>query len=156
MIAVVQRVTSAGVAVEATGYAARIGPGLCILLGVEQGDGEPEADWIADKLASLRIFRDEDDRMNRSVIDTRGEILLISQFTLLGDCRKGNRPSFVQAAPPEVAEPLYERVAKRLRDRHDLTVQMGVFGAMMMISIENDGPVTLIVERRPAEASENG
>lgn len=153
MIAVVQRVTSAGVAVEATGYAARIGPGLCILLGVEQGDGEQEADWIADKLASLRIFRDEDDRMNRSVIDTRGEVLLISQFTLLGDCRKGNRPSFVQAAPPEVAEPLYERVAKRLRDRHDLTVQMGVFGAMMMISIENDGPVTLIVERRPKMCS---
>lgn len=156
MIAVVQRVTSAGVSVEATGYAARIGHGLCILLGVEQGDTAREADWIADKLASLRIFRDEEGRMNRSIIDIGGEVLLISQFTLLGDCRKGNRPSFIQAAPPEVAEPLYEHVAKRLREEHSLPVAMGIFGAIMMISIENDGPVTLIVERRPAETSENG
>ncbi len=151
MIAVIQRVRRANVAVEATGYHAAINSGLCILLGVEVGDEIAQAEWIAEKIAALRIFRDDDGRMNRSVKEVGGEILLISQFTLAGDCRKGNRPSFVRAAPPEVAEPLYEHVARMFTSRHGLSVMTGQFGAMMMVSIENDGPVTLILERRPAD-----
>jgi len=150
MIAVVQRVTEAAVTVEAEDYHAAIGHGLCILLGVETGDTTGEAAWMAGKLAKLRIFRDEHDRMNRSVQDIGGEVLLISQFTLAGDCTKGNRPSFIRAAEPAVGESLYEHLAMLLRDEHNLPVKMGVFGAMMQVSLTNDGPVTLIVERKSA------
>ena len=114
MIAVVQRVTEASVEVEATGYHASIGLGLCILLGIEQGDTEAEAHWLAGKLSRLRIFRDDQDKMNRSVVDVEGEVLLISQFTLAGNCEKGNRPSFVNAADPEQGEKLYDLVAMML------------------------------------------
>jgi len=119
----------------------RIGPGLLVLLGVKRGDTEEQADKLARKLLALRIFEDDDGRMNRSVEDVHGQILCVSQFTLYGDARKGNRPSFVDAAPPEEAEPLYERVRAALHD-----AQGGRFGAHMEVELVNDGPVTLVVE----------
>lgn len=144
MIAVVQRVSRASVTVEAEHYRAEIGAGLCVLLGVENGDDDAQAAWMAGKLARLRIFRDDDDRMNRSVQDIGGSILLVSQFTLAGDCSKGNRPSFIKAAAPDEGIRLYERVATQLRS-HDVPVETGIFGAMMDVELVNDGPVTLIV-----------
>jgi D-aminoacyl-tRNA deacylase len=119
---------------------AEIGPGLVVLVGVGRGDGPAEADRLAAKLAALRIFEDGDGRMNLNVRDAGGEVLCVSQFTLYGDTRKGNRPSFVEAARPEEAEPLYERV------REALGAQGGSFGARMAVSLVNDGPVTLMVE----------
>jgi D-tyrosyl-tRNA(Tyr) deacylase len=119
---------------------ARIGPGLLVLLGVRRGDSEVEADRLASKLLALRVFEDDAGRMNLSVRDVGGELLCVSQFTLYGDTRKGNRPSFVDAAPPDEAEPLYERV------RSALGAQGGVFGAQMAVSLTNDGPVTLLIE----------
>ncbi len=139
MRALVQRVSQASVAVDGERIAS-VGPGLLVLLGVRRGDGEREADWIVRKLLALRIFEDDDGRMNRSVEDAGGEILCVSQFTLHGDARKGNRPSFVDAAPPGEAEPLYERV------RAGLGAQGGRFGARMQVELVNDGPVTLLVE----------
>ena len=139
MRALVQRVSEASVTVDGE-EVSRIGPGLRVLLGVRRGDGEAEADGIARKLLALRIFEDGDGKMNLSVADTGGEVLCVSQFTLLGDTRKGNRPSFVDAAPPEEAEPLYERV------RDALGAQGGVFGARMAVALVNDGPVTLLLE----------
>jgi D-aminoacyl-tRNA deacylase len=135
----VQRVSRASVSVDGETIAS-IGSGLVVLLGVRRGDGEAEADRIADKLLKLRIFEDAEGRMNLSLGDAGGEILCVSQFTLYGDAGKGNRPSFVEAAPPEVAEPLYERV----RDR--LGAQGGSFGARMAVELVNDGPVTLLIE----------
>ena len=119
---------------------ARIGPGLLVLLGVRQGDGEAEADRLAGKLLRLRVFEDAEGRMNLDVGQAGGEILCVSQFTLYGDVRKGNRPSFVDAAPPQHAEPLYERV------REALNAQGGIFGARMEVSLVNHGPVTLLLE----------
>ena len=119
---------------------ARIGAGLLVFLGVKNGDGTDEADRIAGKLSRLRIFEDSEGRMNLSVADVGGEVLCVSQLTLYGDSRKGNRPSFVEAAPPEQAEPLYERV------REALGAEGGVFGARMRVSLVNDGPVTILVE----------
>ena len=139
MRALVQRVSDASVTVEGK-EVARIGRGLLVLLGVRQGDGEAEADRIAAKLLALRIFEDDAGKMNLSVGDVGGDVLCVSQFTLYGDTRKGNRPSFVDAAPPEEAEPLYERV------RGALGAQGGVFGARMAVSLTNDGPVTLLIE----------
>lgn len=133
--------------VQAEGYRTGIGPGLCVLLAVERGDGEAEAVWMARKLAKLRVFADEHRSMNRSVRETGGEVLLVSQFTLAADCTKGNRPSFDAAAAPEQARILFDRVAHQLRTEHDLTVECGVFGAMMQVSLTNDGPVTLIVRK---------
>ena len=119
---------------------ARIGAGLLVLLGVRRGDGVEEADRIARKVRALRVFEDPEGRMNLSLEDVEGEVLCVSQFTLYGDARKGNRPSFVDAAPPEHAEPLYEHV------REALDAKGGVFGARMSVSLVNDGPVTLLVE----------
>jgi D-tyrosyl-tRNA(Tyr) deacylase len=119
---------------------AAIGPGLLVLLGVRRGDGPEQADRLARKLLALRIFEDSEGRMNRSVAEAGGELLCVSQFTLYGNARKGNRPSFVDAAPPEQAEPLYERV------REALGAQGGSFGARMAVELVNDGPVTLLVE----------
>ena len=147
MIAVVQRVREASVTVEADGYRAAIGRGLCVLLAVERGDDEAAAEWIARKLANLRIFPDEHHNMNRSVQDIGGEILLISQFTLAGDCARGNRPSFDAAAEPEAGRALYERVGQQLRAEHGLPVACGIFGAMMLVGLVNEGPVTVIVRR---------
>ncbi|MHC4416639.1 MAG: D-aminoacyl-tRNA deacylase [Planctomycetota bacterium] len=148
MIAVVQRVREASVTVKADGYHAQIGRGLCVLLAVERGDTEQQADWMAKKLAQLRLFPDEQDKINRSVLDIRGEMLLISQFTLAGDPSKGNRPSFVGAAEPDLGRRLYERVADRVRVDHGVPVSTGVFGAAMLVSLVNDGPVTLIVQKK--------
>ncbi len=120
--------------------AARIGPGLLVFLGVKVEDGPEQADRIAGKLRRLRIFEDAEGRMNLSLDDVGGEVLCVSQFTLYGDARKGNRPSFVEAAAPEQAEPLYERV------RDALGARGGVFGARMQVSLVNDGPVTILVE----------
>jgi D-tyrosyl-tRNA(Tyr) deacylase len=137
--ALVQRVSEASVTVEGEEIA-RIGPGLLVLLGVRGGDGEAEADRLAAKLLALRVFEDADGKMNLNVGDAGGELLCVSQFTLYGDTRKGNRPSFVDAAAPEVAEPLYERV------RAALGANGGAFGARMAVALVNDGPVTLLVE----------
>jgi D-tyrosyl-tRNA(Tyr) deacylase len=156
MIAVVQRVREASVSVEAEGYDARIGPGLCVLLAVERGDTEQPADWMANKLARLRIFADGQGRMNRSVLDTGGEVLLISQFTLAGDCSRGHRPSFDNAAEPRLGRHLYERVARRLAEEPGITVKTGIFGAMMQVSLVNDGPVTVILQRRDPPAAASG
>lgn len=152
MIAVVQRAREASVTVDAQQYRAAIDRGLCVLLGVVDGDAEAEAQWMAGKIARLRIFNDDDGRMNRSVQDVGGSILLISQFTLAGDCAKGNRPSFVHAAAPEPGERLYERVGALLRDEHDLPVRTGIFGAMMDVQLVNEGPVTIILDRPPGAA----
>jgi D-tyrosyl-tRNA(Tyr) deacylase len=139
MRALVQRVKEASVTVESE-RVAQIGPGMLVLLGVKQGDTEQQADHIARKLAALRIFEDDSGRMNLDIGQTDGEILLVSQFTLYADTRKGNRPSFVTAAPPAEAEPLYERVRAALR------AQGGSFGAHMEVALVNDGPVTVLVE----------
>jgi D-aminoacyl-tRNA deacylase len=137
MRALVQRVARAAVRVEGAEVAA-IGPGLLVLLGVTHDDTEAQADRLADKLRALRIFPDADGRMNEPLGDR--EVLCVSQFTLYGDARKGNRPSYVEAARPEHAEPLYERVCARLG------AQRGVFGALMEVELVNDGPVTLLLE----------
>jgi len=139
MRALVQRVSSASVTVEEE-RVAQIGPGLLVLLGVRRGDSEAEADRIARKVLALRVFDDDEGRMNRSVEDVGGELLCVSQFTLYGDVRKGNRPSYVDAAPPEEAEPLYERA------RAALGAQGGRFGARMAVELVNDGPVTILLE----------
>ena len=121
-----------------------IGPGLLVLLGVRRGDTAEAADKLARKLLALRIFEDDDGKMNRSVVDAGGEVLCVSQFTLYGDARKGNRPSFVDAAPPEEAEPLYERFCACLREL-GIPVEQGVFGAKMAVELVNDGPVTILL-----------
>jgi D-tyrosyl-tRNA(Tyr) deacylase len=139
MRALVQRVTRASVTVAGEPVAS-IGPGLLVLLGVRRGDGDEQADRLVRKLRALRIFEDGEGRMNRSVEDAGGELLCVSQFTLYGDARKGNRPSFVDAAAPAEAERLYERV------RAGLGAQGGRFGAHMQVELVNDGPVTLLVE----------
>ena len=138
MRAVVQRVSSAAVTVDGEEIAS-IGHGLLVLVGVHRNDGEPQADQMARKLLALRIFEDGQGRMNRSVADVPGEVLCVSQFTLLADTRKGNRPSFVEAAAPDRAEPLYERL------REGLGARGGRFGARMEVALVNDGPVTVLV-----------
>ena len=147
MRSVVQRVARAAVRVDRQ-VVGEIGHGLLVLLGVAGGDSDADARWMADKLAQLRIFEDEGGKMNRSVQDVGGGVLLVSQFTLLGDARKGNRPSFVGAAPPEEANALYESVAALLRAR-GLPVAQGVFRAHMEVESVNDGPVTLLLDSRP-------
>ncbi|MGQ9896439.1 MAG: D-aminoacyl-tRNA deacylase [Acidobacteriota bacterium] len=142
---VIQRVTQAAVTVERR-LVGRCGRGLCVLIGVKYGDTVADADWLAEKTANLRIFEDEAGKMNRSLLDIGGEALVISQFTLYGDARKGRRPSFTAAAPPEVAEPLVTRYTDALR-LLGVSVEAGIFGAPMQVEIHNDGPVTLILER---------
>ncbi len=146
MRAVVQRVSRASVAVggEVVGG---IGPGLLVLLGVGRGDGEDQARWICDKLLKLRVFEDTEGRMNRNVVEAGGGILLVSQFTLYGDVARGNRPGFDAAAPPEIAEELYGKAVAYLRSVSPVPVATGVFRASMEVSLVNDGPVTLLLER---------
>jgi D-aminoacyl-tRNA deacylase len=146
MRSVVQRVARAAVRVDGQ-VVGEVGQGLLVLLGVAAGDGPDDARWMADKLAQLRIFEDQAGKMNRSVQDVGGAVLLVSQFTLLGDARKGNRPSFVEAAPPEAAAALYEEVAGLLRAR-SVPVATGVFRAHMEVELVNDGPVTLLLDSR--------
>lgn len=144
MRAVVQRVSAASVTVECR-KVGTIGPGLLVLLGVARGDTEKDGEYLAEKLAGLRIFEDEEEKMNRSVAQIGGSILLVSQFTLYGDVRHGRRPSFTQAAPPEEANRLYEDLAQKLRDK-GLTVETGQFQAHMEVSLVNDGPVTILLD----------
>jgi D-aminoacyl-tRNA deacylase len=142
--AVIQRVSRAEVSVAGEPIG-RIGHGLCVFLGIGKNDGESNADHLAEKIKNLRIFEDENGKMNRSVEEVREEILAVSQFTLYGDCRKGNRPSFSDAAPPDQAEKLYEYFLRRLRGA-GLIVATGQFKARMDVTLTNDGPVTFIVE----------
>jgi D-aminoacyl-tRNA deacylase len=146
MKAVIQRVTRASVEVEGD-VIGRIGAGLLVLLGVAKEDSEADADYIADKLVGLRIFSDTEGKMNRSIVDIGGQLLIVSQFTLLGDTTKGRRPGFDRAAPPAHALMLYERVVKIMRDR-GICVETGRFGAHMHVSLENDGPVTFLLDTR--------
>ena len=149
MRAVVQRVSSGSVTIDGE-VVGKIGKGLVILLGVKNGDTEADAKFVADKCANLRIFADEDNKFNLSAKDVGGEMLVISQFTLYGDTRKGRRPSFVEAAPPEVSKPLYEKFVEYLKE-NGLKVATGEFGAMMLVEINNDGPVTIIVESKESK-----
>jgi len=137
-------VTSASVTIDGEVVGA-IGAGLVVLLGVKPGDDERAFDYLAEKIANLRIFPDDDGKMNRSLLEVEGAALVVSQFTLYGDCRKGRRPSFIDAAPPELAEPLYERFVARLKGC-GIPVQTGRFAADMKVSLVNDGPVTLILD----------
>jgi len=145
MRAVIQRVTQASCTVDGI-YTGAIQQGLLVLLGVEEDDTEKEAEWLAQKLVNLRIFSDGAGLMNKSVQDISGNILLISQFTLIAQTKKGNRPSFIRAAKPDKAEPLYQAMGERLSMLLDKQVQMGVFGADMKIDLRNDGPVTIILD----------
>lgn len=146
MRAVLQRVSSASVSV-AQREVGRIEAGLLVLLGVEQGDTAADLIYLADKTAQLRIFEDAAGKMNRSVIDSGGSVLVISQFTLLGDCRKGRRPGFTKAAPPDLADNYYQQFTERLRQT-GLTVATGIFQAHMQVQLINDGPVTLLLDSR--------
>ncbi|MCP4425623.1 MAG: D-tyrosyl-tRNA(Tyr) deacylase [Chloroflexi bacterium] len=145
MKALLQRVSSASVTVDGR-IVGQIDCGFVILLGVTHDDGQAEADWLANKIAGLRLFEDGEGKMNLSLFDVEGSVLVVSQFTLYGDARKGRRPSFTHAARPEHAEPLVDYFCDKLRQR-GLAVATGVFGAMMQVEIHNDGPVTLMVER---------
>jgi D-tyrosyl-tRNA(Tyr) deacylase len=150
MRVLLQRVSRAEVRVAASGGETRvtgkIGRGFLVLVGFTHGDGEEQLDWMADKVIGLRVFGDADDKMNLALADVSGALLVVSQFTLYGDTRKGRRPSFVDAARPEQAVPLYERFVVRLRER-GARVATGEFGAMMDVELVNDGPVTLWLER---------
>ena len=145
MRAVIQRVREGRVSVggETRGI---IGTGLVILLGAGHGDGEAEANWLADKIANLRIFPDAEGKTNLSALDIGGEALVISQFTLYADCRKGRRPSFVSAAPPDLAAPLVDHFSEQLRQSGIRRVESGEFGAMMLVEIQNDGPFTIVLD----------
>ena len=144
MRAVVQRVKKSIVTVEEK-ITGKIGQGLMVLIGVEDGDSEKDADYIADKVCGLRIFEDEQGKMNLSVEDIGGEVLAVSQFTLLADARKGRRPSFTKAAAPDEANALYRKVIDKIESRN-INVEEGVFQAEMMVEIHNDGPVTILLD----------
>jgi D-aminoacyl-tRNA deacylase len=146
MRAVVQRVKESSVTVNHQ-IISRIGPGVLVLLGVSESDDSTDAAFLSEKIAHLRIFEDEAGKMNRSLLETRGEMLVVSQFTLLGDCRKGRRPSYVQAAGPEKAENLYEAFVEKVREK-GVAVKTGRFRAMMDVALINDGPVTLILDSK--------
>lgn len=148
MRAVVQRVRKSDVTVEDK-ITGEIGKGLMVLLGVEDCDTEKDAEYMAEKIAGLRIFEDSEGKMNLSVMDVGGDILAVSQFTLLGDCRKGKRPSFIKAARPEHANHMYQEFIKRCRIK-GIRVEEGVFQAEMLVKIENDGPVTLLIDSKKA------
>ena len=145
MRAVLQRVAEARVRIDGA-VVGEVGRGLLVLLGVAPGDSEEQARWLADKVVGLRIFADADDKMNLSVAEVGGGVLVVSQFTLYGDCSKGRRPSFIGAAPPETAIPLYEKFVEAVK-ANGVPVATGRFGAMMQVELINDGPVTLILER---------
>jgi D-tyrosyl-tRNA(Tyr) deacylase len=146
MRAVIQRVKKSSVK-AADEIVGQIGKGLLVLLGVARDDAAKDADYLANKIINLRIFEDPDGKMNRSLLETGGELLVVSQFTLLADCRKGRRPSFIEAAEPQKAADLYETFVDRVREK-GVKLQTGRFRAMMEVALINDGPVTLIIESR--------
>ena len=146
MRVVLQRVREASVTVEGR-VVGEIGVGHLLLVGFKASDTAKEVEWMADKVVGLRIFRDDFEKMNRTLADVNGSILVVSQFTLYGDVRKGRRPSFIEAAPPETAIPLYDRFVELLEARRPGRVATGKFGAMMDVSSTNDGPVTLVIDR---------
>ena len=146
MRAVIQRVEKASVSVEGE-IRGQVGAGFLVLIGVEEGDGDADFKYIADKVPNLRVFEDDQGKMNRSLMDVGGEVLAVSQFTLLGDARGGRRPSFIAAARPETADPMYERLVAEWRAR-GIRVETGVFGAHMKVALVNDGPVTILLDSR--------
>ena len=146
MIALVQRVTRASVRTENPPRDRSIKQGLLILVCAVTGDSDDDVAWMANKLAGLRIFNDDEGRMNRSVLDVGGAMLVVSQFTLAGDCRKGFRPSFIKAAPPQEGEQRCTALAEALRSAHSVPVETGVFGASMQVELVNDGPVTISID----------
>lgn len=156
MKAVVQRVSSARVesrlAPADQPTVRSIGPGMLVLVGIEKADTPADRDYLADKLVNLRIFSDDAGKMNRSVLDTKGSILLVPNFTLAGDCRKGRRPSFDSAMPPAEAAPEFDRLVEKIRSM-GVPVETGVFRAHMLVSLTNDGPVTLVVDSRAATSA---
>ena len=145
MKTVLQRVTEASVTIDGAVHGS-IGRGFMILIGVGTADTEEEADWLARKIVNMRVFEDENGAMNRSLLDTGGSILAISQFTLYADCRKGNRPNFMAAGRPEMSQPLYEYLCRAL-ESYGVKVETGIFGADMKVALVNDGPVTIVLER---------
>lgn len=150
MRAVIQRVKYAKVEVDG-GMVDQIGNGLLLLLGIEQADAHADAEWLASKVAQMRIFGDENGLMNRSVLDMKGEVLVVSQFTLHASTQKGNRPSFIKAARPEFAVPLYKAFIELLEVKLGKKISTGIFGADMQISLLNDGPVTIIIDTKNKE-----
>lgn len=146
MKAVVQRVSSAEVSVDGK-VVGRIGRGICVLLGIAEGDTDTTMRWMAERLVKLRIFPDDDGKMNLSVLDVGGEVMIVSQFTLYGDVNKGFRPSFITAARPDFAQAMYDRMIEYISSSWSLSVQSGEFGADMQVSLVNDGPVTIIIEK---------
>ncbi|MBE0638370.1 MAG: D-tyrosyl-tRNA(Tyr) deacylase [Bacteroidales bacterium] len=150
MRAVIQRVTQASVKIEDK-ITGKIGQGLLVLLGIEEADDDADIEWLSGKISRLRIFNDDDGVMNRSVCEVNGEILLISQFTLHASTKKGNRPSYIKAARPEIAIPLYERFKIQLERDLGRPSQTGEFGAYMLVSLVNDGPVTIVIDTKNKE-----
>ncbi len=149
MKVVVQRVSEAGVYIQEENYSAEISKGIVILLGIKTGDKEDDVIFLADKCSNLRIFEDENEKMNLSLKDINGEALIISQFTLYGNAQRGNRPSFTEAARPEEAIPLYEKFISRMKENLGQDkVKSGIFGAMMLVKIFNDGPVTILIDSK--------
>jgi len=148
--AVLQRVLEASVRVD-DHLVSHIGPGLLVLLGVETGDGAEDVDWLSGKVAAMRVFADDEGKMNRSVADSGGNVIVVSQFTLHASTQKGNRPSFLRAARSEHSEPLYESFCERLEARLGKPVGRGVFGADMKVELVNDGPVTIVIDSRARE-----
>ncbi|MFA6126413.1 MAG: D-aminoacyl-tRNA deacylase [Bacteroidales bacterium] len=147
MRVLIQRVSQAGVVIEGQ-QRSEIGPGLLILIGIETADGEEDISWLVNKIAGLRIFEDPDGVMNLSVKDTGGEALVVSQFTLHARVKKGNRPSYIDAAPPAISIPLYEQFVKSLQNELGKPVKTGEFGAMMQVALVNEGPVTIWIDTK--------
>ncbi len=147
MIAVIQRVSQAAVYIEGREHAA-IGSGLMVLLGIEEADGTEDLEWISRKTVQMRIFADPEGVMNRSILDCDGDLLLISQFTLHASTKKGNRPSYIKAAKPDIAIPLYEACIKEMSQQLGKSIKTGVFGANMQVSLINDGPVTILLDSK--------
>jgi len=150
MRAVIQRVSKASVATE-KGILASIGPGLVVLTGIEEADSQEDIEWLSNKVVQLRIFNDINGVMNLSVLETGGDIVVVSQFTLHAKTKKGNRPSYIKAAPPEIAIPLYDKFVSKLTELLGKPVGTGEFVAMMMVEIHNDGPVTIIIDTKNKE-----
>ena len=149
MKAVIKRVSSGSVLIKSENYEREIKKGFVILLGIRNGDSENDSIFLADKCSNLRVFEDKEERMNLSLKDVDGEVLVISQFTLYGDAQRGNRPSFIEAAKPDIAIPLYEKFIQKMKvNLGDEKVKEGIFGAMMEVKIINDGPVTIIIDSK--------